>query len=115
MSELSFNDLPLAVNQIQEELIHIKHLLINISNLDNVSQDKWLNINDLCKYLPGNPAKPTIYSKLWKREIPGHKKGKNWFFLKSEIDQYLKSGRIKTKSEIEENSISYLKFKNGRK
>jgi hypothetical protein len=65
------------------------------------SGDQWMNVEDLCKYLPDHPCQNTIYK--WKRKgiIPFHKRSKHLYFLRSEIDAWLKSKRGLTKSEME--------------
>lgn len=70
--------------------------------------DTWLNLAELCQYLPDKPAKPTVYAYVQNRKIPFHKKGKKLFFLKSEIDLYLKSGRRSTALEIEAEVNEYF-------
>jgi hypothetical protein len=64
------------------------------------SGDQWMNIEELCKYLPDHPCQNTIYK--WKRKgiIPFHKRSKHLYFLRSEIDAWLKSKRGLTKSEM---------------
>jgi len=44
--------------------------------------------------------------------VPYHKNGKNLVFLKSEIDEWLKTGKRKSNAEIE--AESYLKKKGGK-
>lgn len=44
---------------------------------------------------------PTIYSKVSKRELPYMKQGKRLYFSKSELSEYLKSGKKKTSVEME--------------
>ncbi len=68
----------------------------------------WFDFHELCNYLPDKLAEPTVYGKLANGEIPGHKKGKKWFFLKSEIDNYLTTGRRKTVSEIQDEADVFL-------
>jgi|SRR5665647_265753 len=70
--------------------------------------DCWFDLNELCSYLPDKPAKPTVYGWVHTGLIPCHKGAKKLRFLKSEIDQWLKSGKQKTVSEIEAEAISYL-------
>ena len=50
---------------------------------------------------PGLPARSTIYDRICQNRIPVHEDGKKLRFLRSEIDQWLSDGRIKTKDEIE--------------
>ena len=74
--------------------------LINQSEHSESTGDQWLNVEDLCKYLPDHPCRNTVYK--WKRKgiIPFHKRSKHLYFLKSEIDAWLKSGRGMTRNEI---------------
>ena len=98
--------------EIAERLSRIEHYLLALKNGENSSSasepDRWLSLEELCSYLPGNPAKATIYGKVHRREIPHKKNGKRLIFLKSEIDLWLKSFRRKTISEIEDEAESYL-------
>lgn len=73
--------------------------------------DCWFDLIEICNYLPDKPAKPTVYG--WVRDglIPCHKGAKKLRFLKSEIDQWLRSGKQKTVAEIEAEAISYLSKK----
>jgi predicted DNA-binding transcriptional regulator AlpA len=74
--------------------------IIKQNGLSESSEDQWLNIEELCKYLPDHPCKNTIYK--WKRKgiIPFHKRSKHLYFLRSEIDAWLKSKRGLTNDEI---------------
>jgi hypothetical protein len=70
--------------------------------------DRWFDLNELCNYLPDRPKKPTVYGWIHNSLIPYHKRAKKLFFLKSEVDTWLKAGRIKTISEIRSETDSYL-------
>jgi len=72
---------------------------------------KWLDLNELIEYDPEKRTKPTWYSKVSKGEVPFHKKGKKLYFLKSEIDEWLKSGKRKTNAEIDQEAEAYLSNK----
>jgi len=105
--ELSFNDVPKAVAHLINKVEKIETLLI--TNQPKVQEgDQWLNLNDLCKYHPDHPAKPTVYAGIGQRSIPYHKKGKKLMFLKSEIDNWLKEGRRKTAAEIQAEAEQYV-------
>lgn len=71
----------------------------------------WLNIDALCAYHPNKPTKKTVYSWLHKREIPHYKDvgGKGVRFLKSEIDEWLKTGRVSAKHETSDNPSQFLR------
>jgi hypothetical protein len=102
---------------IDARLSNLERLLQDIkTSFDKkVSQDEidvWFNIAQLCNYLPEQPAKATVYGWVSKKFIPFHKKSKALFFLKSEVDVWLKDGLHKSTSEISRNIIkstdSYL-------
>lgn len=106
-SELSFNDVPKAVAHLINKVEKIETLL-SAEQKAQPEADQWLNLNDLCKYHPGHPAKPTVYAWIGQRSIPYHKKGKKLMFLKSEIDNWLKEGRRKTAAEIQAEAEQYV-------
>jgi Helix-turn-helix domain len=69
---------------------------------------QWLDLNELVKYDPEKRCKATFYGYRANGSIPFHKRGKKLIFLKSEIDHWLKNGRVKTVSEIEEETENQL-------
>ena len=112
MEVLTFDQLPRAVTQLLIKLDAIERLL-NTSHEPTADPDRWYDLDELCAYLPDKPAKPTVYGWVNSRIIPNHKSGKKLRFLKSEIDNWLKSGRRKTRSEIEDEAGKYLSKKKG--
>ena len=60
--------------------------------MTELNDDKWIGIEEAANYLGVN--KGTIRNWI-KRDngIPAHKIGKLWKFKKSELDQWVKSGR----------------------
>src|SRR2546425_449194 len=78
------------------------------SSLIQHNSDRWFNLNELIEYLPDKPAKTTVYSWIHHSLIPFHKKLKTLFFLKSEIDFWLKEGRKRTAKEISLEADKYL-------
>ena len=100
--KISFEQLPQAVSDLKEEVSGLKDLintLIHRTPAENA--DQWMNIDQLRAYHPDRPARSTIYDWVCQNRIPVHKDGKKLRFLRSEIDQWLSGGRIKTKDEIE--------------
>jgi excisionase family DNA binding protein len=75
------------------------------------SADEWFNLPQLCEYLPDKPKKATIYGYVHEGIIPFHKGSKKLRFLKSEIDEWLKSGRRKTVAETQAEAHTYLRKK----
>lgn len=60
--------------------------------MDMENNDKWINLEEAADYLSVN--KDTIRN--WIRKgtgIPAHKIGKLWKFKKSELDDWVKSGK----------------------
>ncbi len=59
-------------------------------NIEN--SDKWINLEEAADYLSVN--KDTIRN--WIRKdtgVPAHKVGKQWKFKRSELDEWIKSGK----------------------
>ena len=93
---------------INERLSNIECLLLDIKHSPRGAQD---NIDLLTITQAGeliNLTVPTIYSLVSKKLIPHNKKGKRLYFLKSELLDWVKSGRKKTISESEANPESHL-------
>lgn len=105
---LTFDQLPKAVKNLVEEVNELRNLLLSMEPRVNNQPEQWLDLNDLIKYDPEKRTKPTWYSKISRNEVPYYKRGKKVYFLKSEIDEWLREGKCKSNSEIEEESSSYL-------
>ncbi|MBQ0732969.1 helix-turn-helix domain-containing protein [Aquimarina celericrescens] len=112
---ITFEQLPNSVKILTEEVSEVKRLLIEIQDQGSFKNtNTWFDLPELCKYLPEKPAQPTVYGWVSKKSVPFHKRGKKLYFLKSEIDEWLKQGRKKTVSEIEAETDNYLsKHKKG--
>lgn len=109
--EITFEQLPQAVTQLFDKLENIEKLLLNNSSQPQPESERWLNLSELCEYLPDKPVKPTVYGWVHQRVIPCHRRGKKLYFLKSEIDIWLKTGRKKTNAEIAAESEAYISKK----
>ena len=100
-------------NQQLEALLDAKVKLI----LDAISQansksdsDQWFDLKALIVYLPSRPKSQTVYEWVNKKIIPYHKTQhtKMLTFLKSEIDEWLKTGRRKTQADKSTIVSNYL-------
>lgn len=113
MLEITFENLPSAVSQIHSKLDNLERLLAQINILQQPEPDRWFDITELSGYLPDKPSIPTIYGRVHSNTIPFHKSPgqKKLRFLKSEIDDWLKSGRKKTLAETASEANSYIKRK----
>ncbi|AEI51208.1 helix-turn-helix domain-containing protein [Runella slithyformis] len=111
-TQFTFDQLPNAVWQLTKEVEALKVLLLQKSQ--PVEPDRWFDLSELCAYLPEKATKPTVYGWVHSSLIPVHKRGKKLYFLKSEIDLWLKEGRKKTYAETAAEANDYLKRKGGR-
>ena len=111
MNNLSFEQLPQAVNQLFEKLSNIERLLLETSNEVKPNADQLLTIQQAAELL--TLSVPTIYGLVSRAEIPCMKKGKRLYFSKQELTRWIKSGRKQTTSEIAETASKYIKSKRG--
>lgn len=66
---------------------------------------EWMNVKDLCSYLPDHPCRNTVYIWVSKRRIPFYKHSKHLYFRLSEIDAWIQSKRRMTFDEFS-NSVN---------
>ena len=89
-----------------------------IDGLNNIPQirpaDRWMNLKELCEYLPSHPAEQTVYGWTSCHQIPFHKRGKRIMFLKSEIDAWLHDGKRKSQKELAEEAAQFINAKRNR-
>lgn len=109
---ITFEKLPEAVSFLIGEVMELRKAL-SVKQESVIIPDKWMGIDELKEYLPDDPAKATIYGWVSKREIPYHKGGKKLRFLKSEIDQWLSTGKRKSESELQTEAVDYQSGKKG--
>ena len=98
MKPFTFDQIPIMMNKIHEKLEHLEKLIIKISIVEE-NKDEVLNIQEASKLLDLSVS--TIYSKVCKREIPVNKQGKRIYFYRHELMKWIKSGRVKTYLEIQ--------------
>ena len=97
---LSEEGIKSLTEQITENILKV----INPSKTSD--EDALISIDETVKII--NLSKATIYGLTHRKEIPFHKRGKRLYFIKSEILQWIKSGKRETKSELEERANEYL-------
>jgi excisionase family DNA binding protein len=98
MKPFTFDQIPIMMNKLHEKLEHLEKLIVKISNM-NEDKEEVLTIQEASKLL--NLSVSTIYSKVCKREIPVNKQGKRIYFYRHELMRWIKSGRVKTYLEIQ--------------
>ena len=103
---LTFNDLPKAVTRLTDEVSKLKDLLIQKQVSPTKEAEKLLTIKEASEFL--KLTVPTIYSKVSKNELPYMKQGKRLYFSSTELMEYIKEGRNKSRTEIEAEADAYL-------
>ncbi len=98
MKPFTFDQIPVMMNKIHDKLEYLEKLIVRISNVEE-NKEELLNIQEASKLL--NLSVSTIYSKVCKREIPVNKQGKRIYFYRHELMKWIKSGRVKTYFEIQ--------------
>lgn len=97
MKPLTFDQIPVMMNKLHDKLEHLEKLILRIPRGEE-NKDELLNTEQASKLL--NLSVSTIYSKVCRKEIPVNKQGKRIYFYRHELMQWIKSGRVKTYSEI---------------
>ena len=72
----------------------------------NDQQERLLTIQEAADFL--SLTVPTMYSKVSKGELPVMKRSKRLYFSRTELLEYLKDGRKKSNTEIEQEAKAYL-------
>ncbi len=68
--------------------------------------DQFLTIKETSDFL--SLAVPTIYNLVSRSAIPSMKKGKRLYFSKFELMEWLKTGKKKTKGQLEQEADKFL-------
>ena len=109
---LTFENLPTAVSQLNKKLENIERLLLQQNEQQPTEHpDQLLTVQQAAEFL--NLTMPTIYSKVSKGELPVMKRSKRLYFSRTELMDYLKAGRKKSNAEIEAEAETYLQKKGG--
>lgn len=93
--QITFENLPHAVSQLNDKLDNIEQLLKNKSNTQS-EIEKLLSIKQASEFL--NLSVPTLYLKVRKAEIPFSKKGGRLYFNNIDLKNWIKEGNL-TESE----------------
>lgn len=92
------------INLISDQVA--EKVLKNLNPSNSSTEDIFMNIEETSKLIDLSVS--TVYGLVHKNKIPYHKKGKRLYFLKSEILDWIKSGKIETTSELESRANEYL-------
>jgi len=88
MNEITFNELPQAVAEINRKL---DYLLSCIQRQKD--RPELMTLDQLREFLPEHPARQTVYGWINYRRIPYIKQGKRVYFKRQDIETWLKNNR----------------------
>lgn len=110
---ITFEDLPKAMSWVIDKLDKLDSKIDGLNNSTSQVQlaDQWMNLKELCEYLPSHPAEQTVYGWTSSHLIPFHKRGKRIMFLKSEIDAWLHDSKRKSQKELAEEAAQFINAK----
>lgn len=110
----TFETMPQALKYIVEKLDALEKKVDVLQGEKNELKNEWMNVKELCAYLPSHPAEQTVYGWTSGHQIPFHKKGKGIMFRTSEIENWLSSGETrKSERELEAEAEVFINSKRG--
>ena len=107
----SFEEMPNALSYLIKTVEELKSTVKALQHKQANDSPKWMDIDELCAYLPSHPAKQTVYGWVSAKQIPVHKINKALAFLQSEIDDWLKNKVHKTQDELMQEAEQFVKSK----
>ena len=99
-----FEVIEARLSSIENLILDLKHQPTKVET--TYQSEKLLTIQEAAEFL--NLTVPTIYSKVSKGELPVMKRSKRLYFSRTELLEYLKQGRKKSFTEIEQEAEAYL-------
>lgn len=113
---ITFENMPAAMAYLISKVESLQDEIQVLKDLKQSAACETLTIEALINYLPGHPARQTIYGWASKKEIPYHKlNNKTLYFIKAEIDDWLLGNRHKTDEEIADEAAAFLANKDAKK
>ncbi len=104
---ISFDDLPMAVCHLSEEIREIKSMLAQRIEPQSVpTQDQILTAEEAAAFL--RLSVPTVYSKVSRGELTVMKQGNRLYFSIADLMKYLKSGKRKSNAEVQAEAGEYI-------
>ena len=107
----SLEEMPNALSYSIESVEVLQTKVNALQHKQASNSPKWMDIDELCAYLPSHPAKQTVYGWVSTKQIPVHKINKALAFLQSEIDDWLKNKSHKTQDDLMEEAKQFVESK----
>ena len=112
--KVSFDQLPMVTLQLRDEVRELKSLVLALTSANETDKPKtWLNLTELCEYLPDHPTKQTVYGWVSNRTIPYYKVGRRLSFLQKEIDDWVAGTYKKTADQMRQQALESHGYKKG--
>ena len=92
--ELTFNDLPMVVAQLRDEVVGMKQMIINLQSQNKPHKANThipMSVEEASAYLKMPMA--TLYMKLGNGSILATKPGKRYVLYQDELDKWLEANR----------------------
>jgi excisionase family DNA binding protein len=107
MKHLTFEELPKAIEELNDKLNNIHSLLVSLDSSTNASNaDQPLTIQQAADFLSLSIS--TIYSLVQRRDIPFYKSRKRLYFSKVDLMEWIKTGRKSTIIEMTNQATDFL-------
>jgi excisionase family DNA binding protein len=97
MEPFGFDKLPEVIRQLFEKVEHLEEMILKLQP-ELQHQTQPLSIEEAAEYL--NVTVAALYSMTSRRLVPFNKPGKRLYFLKNDLDEWVKSGKVKTQDEL---------------
>ncbi len=107
LTNFSQSDLKELIKIAVQEVVSEKNLP------NNSSLPEILNIDQAAKFV--GLKKSTVYEKTSYQEIPHYKRGGKLYFLRSELEAWIKAGKVKTNYELQIEAANYALKKKSEK
>lgn len=102
-----FEQMPKAVFELHEKIDKLTMLVLSEKEQKQEVREKLLTVKEAAEYL--SLSVPTIYGLISKGELPVMKRSKRCYFTTEGLLNYLKMGRRKSKTDLDNVVDSYLK------
>ena len=104
---LTFDQLPQAFELFLKKIEDLERLIISQSKESQSASAKPLTIEEAADFL--HLSIPQMYILVKENEGLGQKSGKRWYFFEKILIDFINTGGIKTKLEMEAKTDSYIR------